>query len=109
MSDNYYKKGSHNVSCAVCASTRKREMVRKNRNGLLCCIDRDCHEMKHPLEKPQPAIGPDNVPVRQAQVQTYTELDVNFGTTLWEDPNLTWDDIFWFWDDSNNLYGNEIQ
>jgi hypothetical protein len=108
MSDNYFKKGSYNVSCAICASTRKREMVRKNRNGLLCCIDRDCHEMKHPLEKPQPIIGADDKPVSQAQLYKFEILEVDFGTTLWEEDGLDWGDTTWYWDDSTNIYGNEI-
>lgn len=109
MSDNYFQKWSHNVSCAICSSTRKREFVRPNRNGLLVCIDNDCWEPKHPLEKPQPVIGPDNKPVPQAQSPSFTYLTVNFGTTRWEDTLLTWDSAVWRWDDSSNIYGNEIE
>lgn len=107
MSDNYFKKGSHNVSCAVCASTRKREFVRPNSHNLLVCIDRDCWEPKHPYELPKKIPGPDNKPVRQAQPPKYTFIDAMIGTTTWDQPGLVWDSPLWDWEDKTNLSGNE--
>lgn len=100
MSDNYFKKGSWNVSCAVCSSTRKREFVRPNRHGLLVCIDRNCWEPKHPIEKPQIVHGPDNRPVPKAQPQKYQYSTELYGLTLWTDTNLVWDSPSWTWDDT---------
>lgn len=107
MSDNYFKKGSWNVSCAICASTRKRDFVRPNRHGLLVCIDRNCWEPKHPIEKQQVTHGPDNRPVPKAQPMNYVFINSKLGVTTWEKPGLVWNNPLWDWNDKTTLDGNE--